>query len=196
MAVDPSGRYVYVANAIGSIEQFAIGPGGALTAMNPASVPAGTLPQAITVDPTGRYVYVANGGYVPNGSGGAISQFGIGPGGELSALNPPTVGTGNDPISVAVDPSGRYVYAAASSDGTLWQYSIGIDGALSVVNPGNAQAGGDPQSVTVDLSGLYIYAADDNGLVAQFSLGASGTLGTSSATSTALAGAQAVATAY
>ena len=84
MAVDPTGRYAYVANDGGTVSQFAIGANGALSAMVPASVVAGIRPTGVTVDPTGRYVYVSN-------DFGTVSQYIIGPTGGLVAMAPANV---------------------------------------------------------------------------------------------------------
>jgi 6-phosphogluconolactonase len=49
VTVDPSGRYVYVANYHDStVSQYKIGSNGALTPMTPATVAAGTGPYSIT----------------------------------------------------------------------------------------------------------------------------------------------------
>jgi 6-phosphogluconolactonase (cycloisomerase 2 family) len=75
IAVDPDGKYAYVANSgnvgsVGSVSQYKI-TGGGLTPMSKATVSAGTAPSFITVDPSGQYVYAAN-----NGSDN-ISQYKI-----------------------------------------------------------------------------------------------------------------------
>jgi 6-phosphogluconolactonase len=73
VTVDPKGPYAYVANfGDGTVSQYTIGTGGALTAMATATVAAGTNPYSVTVDPLGQYVYVANEG------GNNVSQYTIG----------------------------------------------------------------------------------------------------------------------
>jgi 6-phosphogluconolactonase len=81
-AVDPSGRYVYVTGS--ALSQFTIASGGQLQPMTPAAVTAGTGPTGIAFDPTGKFAYVSN-------MDGTVSQFGIGPTGGLSPLNPSVV---------------------------------------------------------------------------------------------------------
>jgi len=65
MAIDPTGRFVYVANRnSNNVSAYAINPRtGALTAVpgQPFSVGANT-PNAVTVDRTGRFAYTANQG--------------------------------------------------------------------------------------------------------------------------------------
>lgn len=64
-AVTPDGRFCYIGvfngGVAGSpISQFSVQPNGTLTALDPASVPAGNAPAFVTVDPTGRFTYAAN----------------------------------------------------------------------------------------------------------------------------------------
>ena len=65
MAIDPTGRFVYVANRNShNVSAYAINPRtGALTAVpgQPFSVGA-TTPNSVTVDRTGRFAYTANQG--------------------------------------------------------------------------------------------------------------------------------------
>src|SRR5262249_60879771 len=77
----PSGRYEYVANSSGSVSQYTIGANGALKAMTPAAVEAGTNPQSVTVDPSGRYAYVTNGD-------NHIVHYALGSDGSLAPLTP------------------------------------------------------------------------------------------------------------
>jgi YVTN family beta-propeller protein len=173
IAVDPSGRYAYVAINCCGISQYAIGAGGFLAAMSPATVAVGGTSGTVSVavDPSGRYAYAANAGTAN------ISQLKIGPTGALSSMVPATVATGGFPYSVAVDPTGRYVYAANSTSGTVTQYAIGPTGALAPIGV-PVSAGGSPVAVTVDASGKYVYVTDSSGasLVYQYAIGAGGLL--------------------
>jgi DNA-binding beta-propeller fold protein YncE len=138
MAVDPTGRYLYVVNPIdGSVSQFSIGSSGHLTALNPASVPAGADPASISIDPSGRFVYVANTGYGATAGTGSISQYAIGNGGVLAALSPASIAPGGAPSATAIDSSGRDLYALSNCNnggactGDIVEYSIGSAGALT-----------------------------------------------------------------
>jgi DNA-binding beta-propeller fold protein YncE len=52
---------VYVTNyGGGSVSQYDVGPGGALSPKSPATVPAGRFPERLAVSPDGGSVYVAN----------------------------------------------------------------------------------------------------------------------------------------
>src|SRR6266705_2232105 len=59
VAVDPSGKFVYVANrgtfdSGGTVSAYTIGPTGALSPIG-APVPAGRFPESVAVDPTGKF---------------------------------------------------------------------------------------------------------------------------------------------
>jgi 6-phosphogluconolactonase (cycloisomerase 2 family) len=59
VTVDPTGRFVYVANF--SVSAYSIdGTTGALTPVAGSPFPAGPYTESVTVDPTGQFVYVAN----------------------------------------------------------------------------------------------------------------------------------------
>ena len=180
VAVDPSGKYAYVANSVtADVSQYSIGAGGALAALVPPTVTAGTSPVSVTIDPSGKYVYVANSGSAN------VSQYTIGVGGALTAMVTPTVAAGTSPRSITVDPSGKFAYVAnwgtGTSASTISQYSIGTGGVLTALTPGTAVAGVSTSYVTVDPSGKFAYAANlgngtGTGTVSQYTIGANGAL--------------------
>ncbi len=162
-------RYAYVANAnSNTVSQYTVGAGGTISAMTTATIPAGTTPYSVTVDPTGKYVYVVN--YGSSSVPGSISQYTIGTGGgALAAMTPATITAGTHPNSIAVDPSGKYVYVANNGGGNVSQYVISTtDGSLTEIAPAIG-AGTNPNSVTVDPSGKYVYVANNgSGNVSQY----------------------------
>jgi 6-phosphogluconolactonase len=104
VTVDPSGRYVYVANAgsfpnmpvvAGTVSQYSIGAGGALAPIGTGSVAAGLGVSSVTVDPTGAYAYATNRGE------SSLSQYTIGVNGALTPMTAPTVPAGLHPTSIA-----------------------------------------------------------------------------------------------
>ena len=59
--VDPSGRFIYVANQSNSLSAFTInGATGALTAVAGSPYAVGSVPTSVSMDPAGRFVYVSN----------------------------------------------------------------------------------------------------------------------------------------
>jgi 6-phosphogluconolactonase (cycloisomerase 2 family) len=183
IVADPSGRYTYVANfgtGDDTVSQFKIGDDGALlpNAPNVIRVPSRPRYLAITggslpVQAVSKFAYVANSG------SNSVSQFTIGTDGTLSPMTPPSVLAGTEPVSVTVDPSGRYAYVAALglNSNAVFQFTIGTDGILSPMSPAFEPAGVDPVSVTVDPSGRYAYvAASGSDRVFQFTIGTDGML--------------------
>jgi YVTN family beta-propeller protein len=187
VTVDPSGTHIYVANyssgaIAGTVSEYSIGTGGALTAMATATVAAGTNPISVTVDPSGKYAYVAN--YGSN----SVSQYTISSGVLTSNTAAATVAAGTNPYSVIVDPSGKYTYVANAMSSNVSQYTIGTGGALTAMATTKVAAGTNPASVTVDPSGKYAYVANyDSNSVSQYTIGTGGAL-TAMATATVAAG--------
>ena len=157
-------RSAYVANSgDGTISQYTIDATGALIPIFPAATIqsiaglSGSNPTSVTVAPSGKYVYVAN------SLDSVISQFTIGAGGALVPMMPmPTaasgLGAGSGPVSVVVDPTGKYAFAANSGSNDVTQFTIGGSGALT--NSMTIPAGTNPASVTVDPTGKYAYVVN------------------------------------
>ena len=178
VTVDPSGKYVYVANSGDQvISQFTIGPGGALAPMNPPTVNSGaggTGSNSIVIDPTGKFAYAAN------ISDNSVSLFTIGAsGGLVFQSTTPSVAAAAwpGPVSVAVDPAGKYVYVVNRSDKSISQYTIGSGGTLSPMVPATVGTGTDPVFITIDSSGKYAYVANyGDGTISLYNIGSGGAL--------------------
>ncbi len=169
IALDPSGRFAYVAKDDGVVWQFNVAADGRLSLMSPHNIMlAGINPTAIAVDPSGRFVYVPN-------DGGDVSVYAIGSGGALTPV-PPRAIAGTGPSGLAVAPSGRFVYVA-NDDNTVSQYAIAVNGSLTALTPASVLAGLNPSGVKVDPSGRYAYVTNANGdSVSQYSIAANGGL--------------------
>ena len=192
VTVDPTGQYAYVANyGDGTVSQYTIDTPSSLTpgALAPMSAPTvlvGSNPISVTVAPSGSHVYVYVANYSSGASAGTVSEYSIGTGGALATIG--TVGTGKNPSSVTVDPSGQYAYVANLGDGTVSQYTIGTPisltpGALAPMSPPTVLAGSNPISVTVAPSGSHVYVANYSsgasaGTVSEYSIGTGGALAT------------------
>ncbi len=84
IAVDPAGKYAYVANlSSNNVSQYTISTDGSLTSMTPATVYSGA-PNSVTLDSSSKYVYVTD-------WDGYVSQFTIATDGLLVPMNPNTV---------------------------------------------------------------------------------------------------------
>jgi DNA-binding beta-propeller fold protein YncE len=145
VAVDPCNRYVYVSNQLSNtVSGFSIcnnnncsgvvPPGGLLPVVG-SPFNTGNGPGPLVVAPQDKALYVLDKSATV--AAGAISGFQISyADGSLSPLNPATVATGNDPVSIAIRSDNNWLFVAnngsASGNGSLSQYSVApATGALA-----------------------------------------------------------------
>jgi 6-phosphogluconolactonase (cycloisomerase 2 family) len=156
VAVDPSGKFAYVANEGGyaptSISMYTINATtGALTSTG--TIVAGGRATWVAVHPSGNFAYVANGFpgdsvsiYTINATTGTLTSTGA-------------VNAGSSPSGIAIDPSGKFAYVANSNSNDVSMYTINpTTGGLTPI--GLIAAGTDPASVAVDPTGKFIYATN------------------------------------
>ena len=176
MAVDPLGRFVYVANLVSNssdeatISMYTINPStGVLTPTSPATVSTGFFPQAITIDPMGKFVYTAN------SDDNTVSMFTVNQTtGLLTPTSPATVAAGWSPDGVTVDPTGRFAYATNQDDATVSMYTVNsTTGMLTPTTPATVPTGSSPFEITVDPSGKFAYVPNTysgNNSVSEFAI--------------------------
>ena len=149
----------YVANiSSGTVSQFKIGAGEALTPQSPPTVDTGSSssPFALAATPDGRSVYLAD-------FSGSIDQFTVGADGSLSPKMPASVPDGNSPWNIAVSPDGKSAYVANNStDGPdgISQYDIAADGTLTPKTPATVAAGDLPWGVVLSPDGKSAYVSN------------------------------------
>jgi 6-phosphogluconolactonase (cycloisomerase 2 family) len=154
VTIDPSGRFVYVANPFSdNIMGFSINlTTGNLTALSlsPYGTGPGTNPWFVAVDPSGQFLFLAK------EATNQIVSFSIDPvSGNLTGIS--TVPTGASAVSVAVDPSGRFVYVAAT---LIYAYTLSPSGSLTAITGSPFTGGANPVSLAVDPSGKFLYTAN------------------------------------
>ena len=147
VAVDPTGRFAYVANEqSANVSEYTINPTtGALTAIPGSPVATGLYPVQVTVHPTGRFAYVAG--------DGCIGTYMIDP--STGALTPVTSCVAGD--FVTVSPNGGFAYVAGSNGISV--YTINSKGALTAVPNSTVAVVGDSGWFAVDPSGHFAYVA-------------------------------------
>ena len=132
--------------------------------VNAVAVNPLTAPVEIAIHPNGQYAYVANNLGLGFNSEGTVAQFRVNANGTLTPLSPATVPSGGSVSDVAVDPSGKYVYATSARDGRVFQYAVGTDGRLSPLNPASvvsdAGANPAPNGLAIHPNGQYVYVAN------------------------------------
>ena len=104
VAVDPKGKFAYVAGG-GEVAAFTIDPTtGQLTATPGSPFPAGLNTLWVGVDPSGKFVYVTNHGSFGSGTTvGGVSAYKIDPAtGALSVISGSPFALPKGPTSITV----------------------------------------------------------------------------------------------
>ena len=159
VAVDPSGKFAYVASGGGgeflfNVEMYTVDAAtGTLASIG--TIAAGTNPVSVAVDPSGKFAYVVNNNY---GSAGTVSIYAINATtGALTSMG--TIAAGKGPVSVAVHPSGKFAYVTNSGSNDVSMYTIdATTGALT--SAGTIAAGKGPVFVAVDPAGKFAYVTN------------------------------------
>ncbi len=117
------------------------------------------------------FSFITIGDFIYSGEGnGRVSSWSVG-NGRLSS-SPDSTGSGPAVDSVAIDPSGKYLYAVNSNNGTVSSYSIDNGELSSSPLSITAQVSGfTPYHLAVDPMGRFVYVTDwNNGAVSSYSL--------------------------
>ena len=176
MVMDAAGTFLFVINpASGTLSAFSATLGASLpnnptandiTGVTGSPFSFGGTPSAIAIYPAGGFFYVTDSA---NGTVNAYSYSGVTTNLTLTLISKYAVGSGagSTPRSVAIDPSGRFLYVSNATDATVSAFSINAaTGALVSINNGNASisTGAKPSTVqtalTVDPSGQFVYVAN------------------------------------
>jgi 6-phosphogluconolactonase (cycloisomerase 2 family) len=148
VAVDPTGQFAYVVND-NNVSAYSIGTNGSLKPLPGSPFPTGPVPTSVAVDPRGKFAYVALFGGFGTGQGSGVSAYSIGADGALTPVTGSPFAAGSLPVSVAVDPTGKFAYVANRFDNTVSAYSIGANGALTPVTNSPFPTGTSPRSVAI-----------------------------------------------
>jgi 6-phosphogluconolactonase len=165
------------------VQGFTISSQGSLTGIPQGAVATNVEPWSISGDKGGYRLYV--GDYK---SGDVFAYFIDHTNGYLSPVPGSPFPVDHSVTSVAVHPSGDYVYATrnenASGDG-IAAFHVNSDGSLTEISGSPYATENNPWSLTIDPSGKYLYVTfplgEAAGEIAGFSINSSGEL-------TALAG--------
>ncbi len=162
-------HFAYVGNySDGTVSAYAIDPNtGALTAVagGPFAV-SGTGTLSIALTPNGKFAYVASRYSSPTATpcGSTLSAFSVNA--NTGALTP-IAGSpfGSCPVSVTVDPTGKFAYATNLNTNTISAYTIDpTTGALTAVAGSPFATSTGPYFVAAAPNGKFLYVV--NGIVA------------------------------
>jgi len=179
VAVDPAGKFAYVANTgcpddtlAGYVSMYTVdATTGALASIGPPIASNDEGARSVTVDHFGKFAYVANWGegdtagsvsaYTINATTGALTYTGT-----INGVCPGLCA----PWSVVVDPSGKFAYAANEGGFVPTSVSIfSINATTGALTPtGMITVAGRAVSVTVEHFGKFAYMTDSsNGFPAE-----------------------------
>lgn len=161
VAVEPTGEFVYVANAgngtpgSANIATFRINPTSGVPTVVGTPVPAPGI-AGLAFHPDGRSVY----GVLR--SADALARYAIDRASGVLSVIPPAAGSGFEPSSLAVDPRGRFVWAAYTGNAAAGEIDVlpvladmSLGAAIQEIVDGN-----DPMMLGVENSGRFLYAAN------------------------------------
>lgn len=190
--IDPSGRFLYVANASSSknLTGFSVNlNSGKLTAINGAPwavpTPPNGAPGFLIADSTGKFLYIATG---PQGLVGYnVSAID----GGLTPLSGSPFAVGAGVTFLSVQSAGDFLYAMSPTANTVLGFKVNTTtGVLTPIigspfSMGTAQGG-----LAIDRSGRFLFVADhDAGMIRIFAIDAStGALSPAGAISIPIAG--------
>jgi DNA-binding beta-propeller fold protein YncE len=170
VAVDSSGKFAYVTSGRGlaptSVSMFTIDTTTGALSSN-GTIPAGGRALFVAVDPKGNFAYVTADSDPP-GSTGNVSVYTINAAtGALKSMG--TVPAGVEPISMAVDPMGKFAYVSNLRSEDVSMYTINTDtGALTSI--GTTTGGGGP--IVIHPSGKFVYVANSAGSFSVYTIDA------------------------
>jgi 6-phosphogluconolactonase len=182
IVIDPSGRFAYLVIAgfnpgSGKILTYTINSGnGAWTPVASPNLWSHTIIGGMIPHPSGKFAYVdlifdESDPTIPKGTAG-IQAYSIADTGALTEAGVPLTGNFRVSLSgdfrvIAVEPSGRFLYAAAGNSSTGYEVSGYIinpaTGMLTSVGPPVAAGPLDDalRSISVDPSGKFVYVLND-----------------------------------
>jgi 6-phosphogluconolactonase len=179
--VDHSGKFLYVSNnedALGGISAYSIDAAGALTPVpgSPFSTLVNGGPAGLAASPTGNFLYVAMAGTTT--AGNQIVAETINPStGALSPVVGSPFGTGNAPLTVTIDPSGKFLYSTNSADSTVSGFSLDpTSGALTSVGSATATGPQPFAAVINSTTGLLFVACVQSTSISAYTVNSSGAL--------------------
>lgn len=172
LVVDPTGRFVYVANEESEdVTAFSVDAStGALTEMPGAPFSIGAAPAALGIDPSGRFLYVFATSTVDGVEKESLYEYTIDSvAGILSpASSSPTIWENGPPnliVSMAFDPVGNYLYLGQVKSGNLGAPTLVCslnftNGTLTKIGSVQPAEDGEAQHLAISPTGNFLYSVN------------------------------------
>jgi 6-phosphogluconolactonase (cycloisomerase 2 family) len=210
IVVAPTGNFLYVANEFSNtVQAYSYDSAGTVSLLN--TYPAGSNPSALAFSrcagvTTGTTICPAADGnnlFVANSGSNNISIFvaciqastncgaqGAAPDGSLTPVATPTVGAGNGPVALIVQPVENFVYAVNSKGNTVSQYRYSsVTGALTALTPASVNTGTNPFGGGATSDGSHVVVSNNNGSsMSVYTIDSTGRLAPGSTPTVTLAG--------
>jgi 6-phosphogluconolactonase len=151
--VTPSGHYAFVGNKLANtISVDVIGADGTLTPITGSPFAAkGNF--ALALNPTGTLLYA------PSYGPGTVLGFSVASG-VLTAIAQPPSPVGSNPASVAIDPSGKFLYVGNLNSANVSAFTINsASGALTAVSGSPFALPGGGAFIAIDPLGKFLYVS-------------------------------------
>lgn len=168
LSIDPTGKFLYIANSVG-VSAFTVNPAtGALSSVAGSPFSDGSVLRESAIEPSGKFLYAIN-----NTTSNTISVFSIdSSSGALTPIagSPFQMAINGLAYSVVVHPSGNFLYVSFPQSEQIAAWSINTStGAITIVPgspfPSGVISGDAPNSLFVTPSGGFLYALS-NGVTA------------------------------
>jgi 6-phosphogluconolactonase (cycloisomerase 2 family) len=167
IVADPSGQYLFSVGYVSPsvISQFVIGSDGTITPNSTATLSGGDNMYPFIFTPNGQFAII------PDEQNNTVSTYSLSPSGTLTLVA--TVGSGEVPISAAVDLSGQFVYVGCLENGaaSISEYSISTSGTLTPLAPNSSvPAASLPYNLAVSPKGFLYVVNKGVGTVTVFAI--------------------------
>ncbi len=128
---------------------------------------------AVAVHPNSNFVYVSSWPGIPSGNGNIIGYTYDPTSGTLAAMSTPTFATSADPRTIAISPSGEYLYVGCYNSDNINAFSVSAatgfltimasyaispsTGILTSLSIPTIPTSNGPWTIDIDPSGKYLY---------------------------------------
>jgi 6-phosphogluconolactonase len=146
----------------GALAVFPVGSDGALGSAvangNLSYWPVGVNATSVNPLASGAAVYVSS--YDPTAGQGYVYGFSSSNAGALTSLGVP-FDAGVKPVSMASDPTSRFVYLTDFAQNELIAFGVTDSNALHPLINAPFKTGNEPSAITIDPRGKYIYVSNE-----------------------------------
>lgn len=172
----PDGKRVLVTErGSNRIETFAVRPNGRLE-QPVVTASSGAVPFGFDFTSNGHPIVTEAGGAAPNG---AVSSYGIGSTGSLSAITASLDAGGGASCWVILTADSRYAFVANSASNTIASVAVASNATLTLLNAASVNTGPNTTPIDLDLTegdGFLYTLEARSGRVSGFTVGAGATL--------------------